>query len=290
MPADEDIGKLYATYYTHEVREGNSLAKRLYRRAIDDYHGRRYGYRALDGHGMLDRLLGILLYLHPGARAEADARVMNLPAKPGGRLLEIGFGSGQTLRRLQALGWNVEGVEFDPVAVNNARASGLKVHLGDLASLNLTEESFDAMVSSHVIEHLPDPEGFLNECRRLLKPGGTLVVYTPNSRAFGHHLFGQDWLNLDPPRHLHLFNSTNLTAMCRRVGFSDISCRTTARGGGVLVASWYLSRSPHLNIPLRGADRLLEEMAHYVSWVACKFNNDLGEELLFIARKSGPCA
>lgn len=286
MPATEDIGKLYSTYYTHKVREGRSLAKRLYRRAIDGYLRRRYGYETAISPAAFDWLLGVLLYLHPGARAEADARVMSLPAKPGGQLLEVGFGSGQTLRRMQSLGWDVQGVEFDPVAVNNALASGLNVHQGDIASQGFAEASFDAVVTSHVIEHLPDPEGFLHECHRLLKPGGTLVIYTPNSRSFGHYLFGRNWRGLEPPRHLHLFNSSNLPGLIRRNGLSDISCRTTVRGGSVLMASLYLSRNPR-HTPLTSATRLLDEAAHYLSWAACKVNKELGEELLLIAHKDG---
>lgn len=285
MPATKDIGELYTTYYTHGVREGSSLAKRFYRRAIEAYLRGRFGYGSTVPQTALDRVLGLLLYLHPGARAEADSRVMSLPARPCGRLLEVGFGNGQTLRRMHSLGWEVEGVEFDPVAVNNARASGLSVHLGDISSQNFPEASFDAVVSSHVIEHLPDPEGFLNECRRLLKRGGMLVIYTPNSRSFGHFLFGRNWRGLEPPRHLHLFNSHNLPGMVQRAGLSDISCRTTVRGGSVLVASSYLSRNPRPRQSFGRANRLLEEAAHYLSWAACKFNRGLGEELLLIARK-----
>lgn len=287
MPETGDVGKLYETYYTHEVREGRSLAKRIYRRAIDGYLRRRYGYDKAIPRAAFDGLLGALLYLHPGARAEADARVMSLPAKPGGRLLEVGFGNAQTLRRMQLLGWDVQGVEFDPVAVNNARASGLNVHLGDLASQDFPESSFDAVVSSHVIEHLPDPEGFLYECCRLLKPGGTLVAYAPNSRSFGHRIFGRNWLHLDAPRHLYSFNANNLTTLAEKAGFLDVSCQSTVRGGGALVASIYLIRHPRISIPLGKASRLLEEAAHYLSWAACKVDKDLGEELLLVARKAG---
>lgn len=286
MPETGDVGKLYETYYTHEVREGSSLAKRIYRRAIDGYLRRRYGYDKAIPRAAFDGLLGALLYLHPGARAEADARVMSLPAKPGGRLLEVGFGNGQTLRRMQSLGWDVQGVEFDPVAVDNARALGLDVYLGDLASQHLPESSFDAVTSSHVLEHLPDPEGFLNECRRLLKPGGSLVIYTPNSDSLGHRVFCRNWRGLEPPRHLHLFSADNLPYMVRRSGFSEISCRTTARGGSILMASWYLSQNRRTGMP-SAVTRFLEEVAHYVSWVACKVDKDLGEELLLVARKAG---
>lgn len=285
MPREEDLGRLYDTYYTHETRESSSLAKQLYRCAISAYLSKRFGYPAREGHNALDHVLGVLLYLHPGARAEADARVMSLPAKPGGRLLEVGFGNGQTLRRMQSLGWSVQGVEFDPVAVNNARASGLNVYQGDLASQHFPESSFDAVVSSHVIEHLPDPEGFLNECRRVLKRDGSLVIYTPNSSSFGHRLFRRNWRGLEPPRHLHLFNAHNLPDMIRRSGFAEISCHTTARGGSILMASWYLSRNRRTGMP-PAVSRLIEEAAHYVSWAACKFNPDLGEELVLIAHKA----
>ncbi|NQW95261.1 MAG: methyltransferase domain-containing protein [Polaromonas sp.] len=286
MPVSEDLGRLYETYYTHEIRENNSLAKGLYRRAIDAYLSKRFGYPARAERNAFDDLLGALLYLHPGARAEADARVMELPVHPGGRLLEVGFGNAKTLARMQTLGWDVQGVEFDPVAVNNAAASGLVVHLGDIAAQNFADESFDAVVSSHVLEHLPDPEGFLRECWRVLKPGGIVLAYTPNSRSLGHLVFGPNWRGLEPPRHLHLFNSDNLIGMARAVGLSDISYRVTVRGGVILAASWYLSRmSKSQNLLTKKGSRILEEVAHYLSWAACKFNGNLGEELVLTARK-----
>lgn len=286
MPVREDLGRLYETYYTHEIRESHSLAKRLYRRAMDAYLSKRFGYPTSAESSTFDDLLGTLLYLHPGARAEADARVMGLRAHAGGHLLEVGFGSAQTLRRMQARGWAVQGVEFDPVAVNNAAASGLTVHLGDIAAQNFADRRFDAVVSSHVLEHLPDPEGFMRECFRVLKPGGIVVAYTPNSRSFGHKIFGPNWRGLEPPRHIHVFNSDNLMSVTGAAGFSNICCRTTVRGGAILAASWYLSQiSKSQNLLLTKSSRILEEAAHYLSWAACKFNGNLGEELVLTARK-----
>ena len=286
MPMTKDLSQMYENYYTHDTCEYDSLAKRLYRRAIDTYLSRRYGYQTSTTRNVADRLLGFLLYLHPGARAEADARVMSLPAKPGGRLLEVGFGSAQTLRRMRTLGWAVQGVEFDPIAVRNAASFGLDVYQGDLSAQKFAEASFDSVVSSHVIEHLPDPEGFLRECWRILKPGGIFLAYTPNSGSYGHCIFKRDWRGLEPPRHLHIFNSTNLVTMGLNAGLASITCRTTVRGGPVLAASWNLSRSNYRqSMVVRKTSRLIEELAHYFSWIACKCNGDLGEELALIARK-----
>jgi len=288
MPVESDLAKLYSTYYTHHVREGSSSAKRIYRRAIDGYLRKRFGYGADNRERMVDGILGRLLYLHPGARAEAEARVMSVPAKAGGRLLEIGFGNAQTLLRMKELGWQVEGVEFDPVAVGNARALGLDVHLGSLSSVPAQPGSFDAVVSSHVIEHVPDPLGFLRDCHRLLKKSGLLVAYSPNTDSLGHRLFGRNWRGLEPPRHLHLFNSPTLLELARRAGFSDPTCRGTPRGGSILLASLALSAKSHSAARTGGiAARILTELGHYVSWAALKVDRDAGEEIMLIARKGG---
>lgn len=283
-PIPEDLEKLYSNYYTHKIQESQSTTKKLYRRAIGDYLRSKFGYQESIAPSAFDRFLGFLLYLHPGARAEAESRVMNLPFKPNGRILEVGFGSAQTLRRMQSLGWDVQGVEFDPVAVKNARDSGLTVHLGDIASQGFPDGSFDAVVSSHVVEHLSDPKAFLLECNRILKVGGTLVIYTPNCNSLGHRIFHRNWRGLEPPRHLTLFNTDNLSTLVGNSGFSDITCSTTVRGGSILLASWNLSRNRN-NFKPHGNSRILEEAVHYISWAACKFNKEMGEELLLIARR-----
>src|SRR5206468_4239492 len=132
--------------------------------------------------------------------------VFYLPSMRDGRLLEIGVGSGQMLAAMRTHGWQVEGVDLDPAAVRNAQAKGLPVKLGTLEEQNYPDCSFDAIVMSHVIEHVPAPVSFLNECRRVLKPHGRLVLITPNSDSLGHRLYDRNWRGLEPPRHLHIFN------------------------------------------------------------------------------------
>jgi 2-polyprenyl-3-methyl-5-hydroxy-6-metoxy-1,4-benzoquinol methylase len=126
-----------------------------------------------------------LAYLNPIRRANFDLNVFCLRAKPHGRLLEVGCGSGMILKSMQKLGWQVEGVDFDPAAVEAARKRGLDVHLGTLSEQEFRANSFDAIIMGHCIEHVPDPINLLRECYRILEPGGRLVVITPNVVLIG---------------------------------------------------------------------------------------------------------
>lgn len=103
-----------------------------------------------------------------------------LPA--GGRVLDIGCSGGYLAERLAAGGATVTGIELDPVAAERARSVCDQVVVGDVEQLELPFEpgSFDAVVCADLIEHLRDPGQFLSRVRPLLRPGGRLVLTTPN--------------------------------------------------------------------------------------------------------------
>ena len=169
---------------------------------------------------------------------------MYIQVRAGAKLLEIGCGSGWQLEFLRQLGWTVEGLDLDATAVKVASARGLRVHLGSLNEQNFPENSFDAVVSSHVIEHVHDPVGLLKECRRILRPDGKLVIITPNVASWGHTWFRSNWLALDPPRHLHLFNATSLRRAAKDAGLTVSSLTTTVReADGLFRASRDIQRT-----------------------------------------------
>lgn len=291
MPLEEDICKAYRSYYTHrdDVRSAGNLAERFYSRVRKGYLYSKYGYRD-DCHnrwGRVIALLALLAFLDPVRRERLGFNVFYLNSRTDGRLLEVGCGSGTALKSMQELGWQVEGVDFDPAAVEQARRKGLTVHLGKLKELKLPDESFDAITACHVVEHITDPIGMLRECRRLLKPSGVLVLITPNAGSWGHQLFGRDWRGLEPPRHLRLFTPSSLTTMVQRGGFGVRECRTSSRGRGVFLASRRLRRTngPIDQTAPNVGEQLLAELMEIMEGLRSVFRSWQGEEIILMAAR-----
>lgn len=114
-------------------------------------------------------------------------------------------------------------------AVKTARGKGLTVHVGKIEDQRYSDDSVDLVLMNHVIEHVHDPLGALREIHRVLRPGGMLVVTTPNAHGWGHRRFGVDWVALDPPRHLRIFNANSLAALAHRAGFARSTVSSTLR-------------------------------------------------------------
>ncbi len=225
MPVAADLAEAYAGYYTHAAPPNDPAPGRLKRLstwAKAGYHQLAYGYDQNPAPA-LPWLGHALLHLLPIRRGFADAEVRYLHHVPSGRLLDVGCGSGSWLAFMQARGWVTQGVDFDDRAVAAARARGLPVSLGSLEDQQLPAGGLDAVTLHHVVEHLPDPVATLRECRRILRPGGKLVVATPNGTSLGHQLLGRSWRGLEPPRHLHVFNFSALDAALRLAGFEHIA-------------------------------------------------------------------
>jgi len=289
QPIEEDIGKAYATYYTHDQpAPGASLLRDAVYAVWKSYLGVRFGYQ--HGVGPAWRaLLAPLACLHPGGPDELDAAAMYLRAPVGpAKVLDVGCGSGVLLARMKSLGWDAEGVELDPGGVAAARARGVRVHQGQLADAKFPDNCFDAVHSAHVIEHVYDPVALLRECFRILKPGGKLVILTPNTGSWGHRKFGTAWLNLDPPRHLILFNQLTLRAAAERNGFVVERLDSTIRSAWVYGAlSRKIARTGRGEMSELGkpanllAGMLFQTGERVRKW----FDRDAGDELLLIARK-----
>jgi SAM-dependent methyltransferase len=193
------------------------------------------------------------------------------------------------LEELAALGWEVTGVETDPVAARTARDRGFAVHAGDLATAPFPDSSFDLVLLMHVIEHVTDPRALLSECRRVLRVGGRLVVATPNADSRGHRRFGRHWRGLEPPRHLTLFGPRGLLALARDSGFPEARVRSTLRGAaGIYRASRQLERTGSCDETSR--ERLVARLRWHpdqlAAWIAQRRRPGSGEEILLEAPRT----
>jgi SAM-dependent methyltransferase len=141
-----------------------------------------------------------------------------------GRLFEIGAGDGLFLAAARRAGWTVSGIELSPAAVAFCRD---RLHLDVTECLAedipLDLPPFDAVAMFDVIEHLFDPMQTLATVRRLLRPGGVLVLTTPNYRALSRRALGAQWSVLNPFEHLFYFTEKTLARALGRYGFGDIA-------------------------------------------------------------------
>ncbi|HEY0323689.1 MAG TPA: class I SAM-dependent methyltransferase [Pyrinomonadaceae bacterium] len=147
------------------------------------------------------------------------------------RIIDIGCGDGFHLGLLREFGkpaWKLEGVDNDQRAAESADRSGLKVHTGNVESLDLPHASYDIAFLIQTIEHVYDPPRVLRAVHHLLKPGGRVVIMTDNTASLDFKLFkGRHWGGYHFPRHWNLFNSSNLGLLARKVGF-EVEALTTA--------------------------------------------------------------
>jgi SAM-dependent methyltransferase len=286
MPTSEILEQAYSSYYTHTKHGQSSFLRRIYNRCRIGYLVSRFEYPKILANP-LEKIAGWIIAALPHRRAALDASILWLPWKPNGKVLEIGCGNGDRLALLKDLGWQTLGIEPDPKSAQIARTTGLEIINKPFGNNLINEESMDAILLSHVIEHLSDPLATVRECHRILKPGGTLIMLTPNTQSLGHQKFGRNWLHLDPPRHLNLFNTNNISRMLENTGFEKSKCSTSLRD-----ANWTLGGSLALktrntyqigNLPF--AEKLIGLMMLYREWVTMKIAPLIGEDLLCIAYK-----
>jgi SAM-dependent methyltransferase len=139
-----------------------------------------------------------------------------------GRLLDVGCGPGFFVETAVANGWDAWGVELNKHAVEwaNEHVTDRVLH-GTVEVLDFPDAAFDCVTMFDVIEHLPDPRSDLLDVWRVLRPGGLLVVVTPDAGALVSRLLGARWLEMKrAPEHLHFFSVDTLARLLRLGGFS----------------------------------------------------------------------
>lgn len=291
MPSESDLIEIYGSYYTHKDKIKSKLVlnlESLYESIRRTFIAYKWGYNTLSP-SFTHKIIARLCLLWPALVAYLDASVFHLTYKPNGLLLEVGCGNGEMLKKMQQLGWIVEGIDFDSAAVDNARKKGLNIRLGGLIEQNLPENSFDAIVMKHVIEHVPNPTAVLAECLRILKPNGKLIIQTPNINGIGHWLFKNNWRGLEPPRHLHIFNKKSISNIATQAGFKKINVFTSANAAAFLFRGSINIRRSRLNYKkykTSGIHWFFYFLLQEIEAILINLFPDSGEELVIIAVKT----
>jgi len=233
-PTSQSLSLLYEGYTTHNDPASLPQIKRTgVKKILDDMRestiNRELGYPSSFSE-MKKLFFNTISLIHPGWRDEQRNQMLYVPYVENGHLLDVGCGGGLAMTTMQEKGWKVTGTDFDARAIENARKKGLDVHLGDLKTINFADNSFDAILMSHVIEHIPNPIETLKECRRILKPNGHLIAITPNANSQGHKRFKHHWRGLEVPRHLQIFTPNSLKNIALQAGFKKAEGRTCLQG------------------------------------------------------------
>lgn len=138
-----------------------------------------------------------------------------------GRLLEVGPGDGSFLHLASESGFECEAVEASPFLAALIADRGLPVTTGSLEDVELPEDTYDAYLSFHVIEHVPDPVAHMRKAAKLVKQGGVAILATPNARCLQHRL-ARGHSPAYSAAHLRLFSPRSLGELLDRSGWEVV--------------------------------------------------------------------
>jgi 2-polyprenyl-3-methyl-5-hydroxy-6-metoxy-1,4-benzoquinol methylase len=146
-----------------------------------------------------------------------------ITAKAGGRILDIGCGTGVVSSVLKQANWNVIGLDISLEGVKKYCQAGFVGLLANVEyNLPFKDNIFDAVWISEVIEHIVEYQKLIKEIYRILKPNGCLYLTTPNSAFYGYrlmYLLGKSPSELQHPYHVRFFNPKYLSTIIEANGF-----------------------------------------------------------------------
>ncbi|KKQ70791.1 hypothetical protein A2192_00345 [Candidatus Nomurabacteria bacterium RIFOXYA1_FULL_35_17] len=125
------------------------------------------------------------------------------------KVFDIGCGSGEFLSQLPSK-YKKYGIDINPISAQLIQNHKIKFQIKDFLQSNPKSNYYHLVTAFHVIEHIANPQLFLQKIYKSLKPGGLALISFPNSNSFGSKLGKQNWFHLDSPRHLFIPNKTSI--------------------------------------------------------------------------------
>lgn len=180
-----------------------------------------YGQHYFESYNYADRPLG-RFSMYWFARRYYAALVKRYAPPGGGKLLEMGCGLGHLLGLLEddfsCVGIDIAAYSIDQLHVNAPKAEGFVMDADDLSRFG--DGEFSVVVALHLVEHLADPEGTIQQVNRILRPGGLFLFATPNP-GYSLRRFkdpATDAIGKDPT-HINVQPPAQWRAWCEANGF-----------------------------------------------------------------------
>lgn len=195
-----------------------------------------------------------------------------------GELLEVGCSTGELLAAARGR-FSAIGVEADSGSSNVSLARGLSCLNGTLAEAEFVSACFDVAALYHTVEHLSSPRQTLEELSRVLRPGGWLVLETPNIANFWFRILGSRWRQFIPD-HRFFFTPETMTRLCHETGFDIRELRSV---GKAMSYRLFVSRIGRYH---RRLGRILARLSHELGLDDRTLRLNLGDVMrLYAIRK-----
>ena len=134
-----------------------------------------------------------------------------------GKILDWGSGDCRWLKVIRDAGFKAWGIDLYSTMPHDQSVKNATIE-----TAGFSEASFDAITAFHLLEHLPDPVGSIREALKILKPGGVMIVETPNIDSWGFRIFKKRWQPLQLPAHLNHFSPKTLRKIFENNGGVEI--------------------------------------------------------------------
>ncbi len=139
----------------------------------------------------------------------------------GGDLLEIGCGYGYLLDEARSFFDRSVGTDFSPESADIARATGAEVLVGGIEQVP-SEAKFDCVIGTQLIEHVYEPLSFIKQLVGHTKPGGHIILATPDIGGALRKAMGRRWPSFKVPEHVIYFDYRTLSSLMLRAGLGDV--------------------------------------------------------------------
>lgn len=201
------------------------------------------------------------------------------------RLLDLGCGNGAKLLEFENRGYDVWGIDLSNDSIRLCRQLLPDGHFmqGELQETGLPDNYFDYIRIDNTLEHVPNPKEVVQECFRLLKKEGTILIYVPHGRSFSMRFMKGNSISSWIPFHLQLFTYNSLRLLFKEAGFINF------KSYGYYPSTWlslsFIQWKNKGNYFVKFSyPNWLNLVCYPLGWLSVKLG--LGEELVGIGIKS----